>query len=56
MNKKLDSLIKYVTLLIEKRFTGDLRIKLHKGDISNRVDKTEPDKICDGFDDGFMKE
>ena len=45
MDNKLVSLIKFLKDLFEKRYTGQLRLNFHEGNLSEKVEKKESIKL-----------
>lgn len=41
MEKKCLSLFKFLQELFKKRWTGQLRLNIHKGDLSEKIEKKE---------------
>ena len=49
MNDKLVLLLKFLKELFEKKYTGQLRLNFHEGNLSEKVEKKESIKLNDSF-------
>uniref|UniRef100_A0A6M3IUX5 Uncharacterized protein n=1 Tax=viral metagenome TaxID=1070528 RepID=A0A6M3IUX5_9ZZZZ len=47
MNDKLISLMKFLEELWVKKFTGQLRLNFHEGNLSEKIEKKESMKLDD---------
>lgn len=45
MDNKLVSLMKFLKKLFEKRYTGQLRLNFHEGNLSEKIEKKESIKL-----------
>lgn len=45
MNDKLTALLKFLKELWENKFTGQLRLNFHEGNLSEKVEKKESIKL-----------
>lgn len=45
MNDKITALLKFLKELFEKKWSGQLRLNFHKGDLSEKMEKKESIKL-----------
>lgn len=45
MNDKLVALLKFLKELFEKKYTGQLRLNFHEGNLSEKIEKKESIKL-----------